>query len=262
VPPIPRRHGPGSGLTPGLQGLPSVPAAVTLPDPPANQVLIYGDSGTVQAWQRDPFLPDGDSYAQWEETARWRRISRLEYAGMPAFTMSGSIFLDYMRAGDGGGMECRTAITTLEQLAGSALVNDAEPAPVRISAPGGAIPHQNAQWVITGLDFKRDTFVVNAHGNPVRVEVGITLKLYTRDEVLAERSAANRRAAARGVSAADRSRRGSYTVRQGDTLMSIARKELGDGDRWKEIADLNDVNDPRKVKVGTRLRMPTTKAKR
>jgi nucleoid-associated protein YgaU len=104
--------------------------------------------------------------------------------------------------------------------------------------------------------------VVNAHGNPVRIEVGVTLKLYTRDEVLAERSAANRRAAARGVSAADRSRRGSYTVRQGDTLMSIARKELGDGDRWKEIADLNDVNDPRKVKVGTRLRMPTTKAKR
>lgn len=32
---------------------------------------------------------------------------------------------------------------------------------------------------------------------------------------------------------------GSYTVKKGDCLMYIARKELGDGTRWKEIYSLN-----------------------
>gem|GEM_PF-3981783 len=47
-----------------------------------------------------------------------------------------------------------------------------------------------------------------------------------------------------------------YTVRPGDSLERIARHELGDGTRWKEIQALNGISDPSKIVVGAVLRMP------
>jgi LysM repeat protein len=46
------------------------------------------------------------------------------------------------------------------------------------------------------------------------------------------------------------------TVRAGDTLFGFAVKYLGSGLRWKEIAKLNSIRDPKKLKVGQRLRIP------
>lgn len=43
---------------------------------------------------------------------------------------------------------------------------------------------------------------------------------------------------------------------EGEDLASIAARELGDPRRWREIADLNGIRDPRAVKVGQILRMP------
>jgi hypothetical protein len=51
----------------------------------------------------------------------------------------------------------------------------------------------------------------------------------------------------------------SYTVRSGDTLWGIAQKSLGDGNRWREIYDLNrDVigADPNRIQAGMVLRLP------
>jgi nucleoid-associated protein YgaU len=48
----------------------------------------------------------------------------------------------------------------------------------------------------------------------------------------------------------------SYTVQSGDTLASISERLLGSGDRWKEIAKANDIEDPNKLEVGTRLTIP------
>lgn len=47
----------------------------------------------------------------------------------------------------------------------------------------------------------------------------------------------------------------SVRVREGDTLEKIARRELGDAARWREIQQLNGV-DPRKIKVGQVLQLP------
>lgn len=49
---------------------------------------------------------------------------------------------------------------------------------------------------------------------------------------------------------------GSYVVRSGDTLSGIAAKVLGNEGRWPEIAVLNPGVDPKRLKVGTRLRVP------
>lgn len=48
----------------------------------------------------------------------------------------------------------------------------------------------------------------------------------------------------------------SYLVKKGDTLWDLADKRLGDGSRWKEIAKLNKVSDPRKLQIGTKLKIP------
>lgn len=47
----------------------------------------------------------------------------------------------------------------------------------------------------------------------------------------------------------------TYTVAKGDTLYSIARRELGNGGRWREIKALNRL-DSDTVVVGTTLALP------
>lgn len=47
-----------------------------------------------------------------------------------------------------------------------------------------------------------------------------------------------------------------YTVRQGDTLLTIAATQLGDASDWVLIAQVNGIRDPRNIKVGQVLIMP------
>lgn len=47
----------------------------------------------------------------------------------------------------------------------------------------------------------------------------------------------------------------TYTVKKGDTLWNIAKKELGDGTRYKEIAKLNNIANPNKIYPGQILKL-------
>jgi nucleoid-associated protein YgaU len=52
----------------------------------------------------------------------------------------------------------------------------------------------------------------------------------------------------------------TYLVEEGDTLSIIARYELGDGDRWREIYQLNRAvlgDDPNHLRPGMRLVLPS-----
>ncbi len=44
-----------------------------------------------------------------------------------------------------------------------------------------------------------------------------------------------------------------HTVIAGDTLWALAQKYLGAGPRWKEIAQANNISDPRKLQIGRKL---------
>lgn len=48
----------------------------------------------------------------------------------------------------------------------------------------------------------------------------------------------------------------TYTVIEGDTLWHIAKKYLGDGNRYKEIAALNNISNPDRINVGQVLNIP------
>lgn len=54
----------------------------------------------------------------------------------------------------------------------------------------------------------------------------------------------------------------SYTIKKGDLLRSIARVQLGDEGRWKEIQSLNPGLDPTKLVVGASIKLPTPKSDR
>lgn len=53
----------------------------------------------------------------------------------------------------------------------------------------------------------------------------------------------------------------TYTVRRGDSLWTIAEAQLGDGDRYTELATLNPQIDPKRLVVGAKLRLPATSAR-
>jgi nucleoid-associated protein YgaU len=47
-----------------------------------------------------------------------------------------------------------------------------------------------------------------------------------------------------------------HVVKSGESLWIIAKKELGDGSRWKEIQELNGLKKPEAIKIGMKLKLP------
>jgi phage tail protein X len=47
-----------------------------------------------------------------------------------------------------------------------------------------------------------------------------------------------------------------YTIRERDTLVRIARRLLKDGERWREIAQLNDLRNAHRISPGMRIKLP------
>lgn len=47
-----------------------------------------------------------------------------------------------------------------------------------------------------------------------------------------------------------------YEIKEGDSLGTIARDHLGSARRWKEIVKANPGIDPKKLKLGQKIRMP------
>lgn len=54
----------------------------------------------------------------------------------------------------------------------------------------------------------------------------------------------------------DKDRPKFYTFKKGDTLQEIAKRFYGKASAWQKIADANKIRDPKKIKVGTKLRLP------
>ena len=51
-----------------------------------------------------------------------------------------------------------------------------------------------------------------------------------------------------------------YVVRKHDSLAAIARRTLGDPDRWREIARLNGLRNANRIYPGMKLRLPVRRS--
>lgn len=56
----------------------------------------------------------------------------------------------------------------------------------------------------------------------------------------------------------------SYTIKKGDTMYGIAKRTLGDPEKWKDLAYWNRdiIENPRKIYPGTVIRIPTALKKK
>lgn len=102
--------------------------------------------------------------------------------------------------------------------------------------------------------FARWSEIAQLNGNldPKKVRAGMKLALPAD----AKTPAVTQKSAAKVNGRGESMPGGSYVVRSGDTLSGIAAKVLGNEGRWPEIAVLNPGVDPKRLKVGSRLRVP------
>jgi hypothetical protein len=89
-------------------------------------------------------------------------------------------------------------------------------------------------------------------GEPLRAEVKMTLKQADKA------STKSSNGANKGQNPTTRANAGFgvHTVRDGDTLPSIAYQTYGDATRWRIIAEANDVDNPLHLRRGTPLSLP------
>jgi hypothetical protein len=89
-------------------------------------------------------------------------------------------------------------------------------------------------------------------GEPLRAEVKMTLKQADKA------SSKSGHGANKGQNPTTRANAGFgvHTVRDGDTLPSIAYQTYGDATRWRIIAEANDVDNPLHLRRGTPLSLP------
>ncbi len=109
---------------------------------------------------------------------------------------------------------------------------------------------QNNDFPFKGiLEQVRQQFIMfNSNGTPVRAKLSVTFKEFELPE-----SEAKHRTVRESFAAA------AYTMKEGDSLRSIANKFLDKPQNWRLIAQYNDINDPRRLEPGFVLQIPQIK---
>lgn len=123
---------------------------------------------------------------------------------------------------------------------------------------GGAPPFVTFRWgavetfkaVCTSLRVQFTLFHPN--GEPIRATV--TMDLSQAEQA----STASSASAEKTTNPTTRAMRGTraHTVRDGDSLQSIAWAAYGDPGRWRSIAEANGIDDPLHLRRGTALTIP------
>jgi hypothetical protein len=224
---------------------------------------------TARLAEDPPTLTEG--FGGWDVVERPRRPPLTSFKAPPGRQLSLPLMFDAWRAG----VSIEGALGRLAQM-GRPSSSDGETPQLRITARGGGVPGQGLTWVISAIEWGEK--LVNEAGDRVRQQVTLTLLEYVEDVYLQERSAANRRrkkaqarkrkrgakskrvAVKRGRAAPRAGARGlsvaSAEFGAGEDLLSIAARELGDAERWVEIAELNGLRDPRALAIGQVIRLP------
>jgi nucleoid-associated protein YgaU len=83
------------------------------------------------------------------------------------------------------------------------------------------------------------------HGEPLRMKAVVTLSEAPFDKKLTNPTSGGR------------STRKTHTLLAGETLATVAFKELNDAGLWRAIAEENDIDDPLRLQSGSVLLLPT-----
>jgi nucleoid-associated protein YgaU len=239
-----------------MLGIPLGYVRINTSDPPLSVTALLSD-------QR-PDVTSG--YGGWNEVARPRRKPITSWVGQPALRLTLGILLDEFA----DGLSIERQIAQLERM-GFPAGSNADPPQVRITATGSAIPYQDRIWVMDSIGF--GDAEMNDFGNRTRQNMTLNLLEFVADVYVSpavrrqakaksakpKKGAAVKRTKIKAKSrTATRASRTTTTVTafNGEDLLSIAARELGDASRWTEIAQLNGLRDPRAVVMGQEIRLP------
>lgn len=212
----------------------------------------HGLSIICELGENAPNITQG--YGGWEEIERSGRTALTFWKGYQPIGIDVELWVDNFRAGT----SIEPVLTILEAQAGRGKKRRRSEPYELIVDTAGVMPHDyhsdpTNRWVIQNIVTDPETVIVNTYGNWVRAGVTVSLLQFVTDKGLAFQT----RNARKRIQAKKPSSNKRYTVHSGDTVMSIARSKLGDAGRWREIADLNKIRDPRaSLKTGSHLRLP------
>jgi hypothetical protein len=237
------------------------------------QIICHDPHLTLQPRLADKRVDVTAGYGGWSEVARPRRRPISFWLGSPGLRMVLPIVFDeYASRGS-----VEAAIASLEKLATPSGTYSFNPPVVTLNARGKLVPHQDKEWVIDGLTWSDAAIADPKTGNRLRQGVDVSLLEWIQDQRVREESPAKR---VKQLSKLQHSKPGAkhkrHTVKRaktiavhagtldtsddvfgtGEDLLTIAANELGDASRWIEIAQLNDIRDPRSTYPGQSLRLP------
>jgi hypothetical protein len=101
-------------------------------------------------------------------------------------------------------------------------------------------------------DLSISFLMFSGDGTPTRARASLTLRQIEKDA----RTGTGTPAAKQNPTTAAYRHARSHVVSDGDSLQSIAFRFYRDPTRWREIATENDIDDPVRLRPGTRLQIP------
>ena len=218
---------------------------------PGTITIASGDPGlTVEALLDDTAPRYAGRFGGWETVDRPRRIGLVQWDKEDPMQVTLVVLLD--KHAEGGSL--RTDLDHLDRMAER---GSKDKPPTVVWDTGGMVRHDlthepEAEWVITALDY--GAALADDRGVTVRQSVTVTFTELDADSRLKPMTPAKKRAKRKPKKKGARKK--TYTVKAGDTLQSIAARELGDRRRWTEIRDLNKIRDPRSIKPRQVLKLP------
>lgn len=125
--------------------------------------------------------------------------------------------------------------------------------------PNAVPPFMTFRWgsvvtfkaVCTSLKVQFNLFHPN--GEPIRADVTLQLKQAMAATSRSAQSANKKQNPTTRANAG----MGVHVVKDGDSLQSIAYRTYRDPNRWRDIADANDIDNPFHLRRGTALSLPT-----
>jgi nucleoid-associated protein YgaU len=190
-------------------------------------------------------------YGGWEKIQRRGTTSLTNFAGYDPLAYELDLYLDDFDAD----RSIEKPIKVLRALGGRGPLAKPGQPPLLVVNTGGlmdadSLEYPDVRWVIDALDYDEEQVIVSADadGHAVRVRAPVTVTIM--QHVAGDRL--------QGISKPNKGATRVYTTKSGETLISIARHELGDASRWPEIKALNPkLRDPRKkLKAHTPVKLP------
>jgi hypothetical protein len=212
--------------------------------PPVVRALLIGDDGTELACQFNPETVQRSKTAYWREnpTRGASKQPRPQFIGTGSERLTVRLLFDSFDSLGALGM---TVSVVVEILLGWLTVpqsaqGQATPQPPTVTFLWGSSIHFEGTLQQVSVQY----VMFNPEGLPLRAYVTITLVAIPDDPLGTNPTSG-------GIPG-----RTSTQLREGDTLASIAYAQYGDPNLWRAIAIANEIDDPARVTIGTRLLVP------